>query len=213
MPETARLLAERVRERVLAGALDLDREPAAAERLARNEVRRHVERTDAGRRVALAEESLLVRDVLAELTGYGPLQPYFDDDGVEEIWINRPDAIFIARDGVAERTGLQLTEREVRDLLDRMLASGGRRIDLSRPFVDASLPDGSRLHAVIPDIVRGHASLNIRKFSRRIRSLARLVELGALSAEAAGFLHAAVVAGANVLVSGATHTGNTTSVQ
>lgn len=115
----------------------------------------------------------------------------------------------MARRGVAQLTNLVLTEREVRELVERMLQHSGRRIDLSSPFVDASLPDGSRLHVVIPDVTR-QWSVNIRKFHRRIRSLAALVELGSLSLPAAEFLRMAVLAGANILVSGATHTGKTT---
>jgi pilus assembly protein CpaF len=79
------------------------------------------------------------------------LQTYVDDPTVEEIWINAPDRVFIARGGRSERVALTLTDEGVRDLVERMLHTTGRRVDLSQPFVDASLPDGSRLHVVIPD--------------------------------------------------------------
>jgi pilus assembly protein CpaF len=98
----------------------------------------------------------------------------------------------------------------VRDLVERMLKSSGRRVDLSSPFVDATLPDGSRLHVVIPDITREHWAVNIRKFVVRADSLDDLVRLGTLTARAARFLEAAVVAGLNVLVSGGTQAGKTT---
>ncbi|BDZ44365.1 hypothetical protein GCM10025866_02740 [Naasia aerilata] len=98
----------------------------------------------------------------------------------------------------------------MRDLVERMLQSSGRRVDLSSPFVDASLPDGSRLHVVIPDVTRRHLAVNIRKFSRRVRDLNALVALGSLDRRAADFLRMAVQARLNVLVSGATHTGKTT---
>ena len=118
--------------------------------------------------------------------------------------------MFVARDGVPELTTLVLSDREVRDLVERMLQHSGRRVDLSSPFVDASLPDGSRLHVVIPDVTRAHWAVNIRKFRRRIRSLPQLVELGSMTQQAAEFLRMSVLAGANILVSGATHTGKTT---
>jgi pilus assembly protein CpaF len=91
-----------------------------------------------------------------------------------------------------------------------MLASTGRRVDLSSPFVDASLPDGSRLHVVIPDVTRAHWSVNIRKFSSEVRNLGRLVELGSLTRPAAEFLRMSMLAGATIVVSGATQSGNTT---
>ena len=98
---------------------------------------------------------------------FGPLQPFLDDPTVEELWINAPDRIFVARDGRSELTSLVLTDGQVRDLVERMLRGTGRRLDLSTPFVDATLPDGSRLHAVIPDIVPQHWSINVRKFVAR----------------------------------------------
>jgi pilus assembly protein CpaF len=116
----------------------------------------------------------------------------------------------VARNGVSELTTVLLTEQEVRDLVERMLVTSGRRVDLSSPFVDASLPDGSRLHVVIPDITRRHWAVNIRKFSDRVTDLDRLVELGSLPRQAADFLRAAMLAGTNVLVSGATQAGKTT---
>jgi pilus assembly protein CpaF len=102
------------------------------------------------------------------------------------------------------------TEAEGRDRVGRMLRSTGRRVDLSSPFVDASLPDGSRLHVAIPDITRAHWAVNIRKFRTGMRDLRELVRLGSVSAQAAEFLHATVWAGLNILVSGATQSGKTT---
>jgi len=98
----------------------------------------------------------------------------------------------------------------VRDLVERMLKASGRRVDLSSPFVDATLPDGSRLHVVIPDVTREHWAVNIRKFVVRARHLDDLVRLGTLTPHAAAFLHASVRAGLNVLVAGGTQAGKTT---
>src|SRR5690606_24715468 len=94
-----------------------------------------------------------------------------DDPEVEEIWINSPDKVFISRGGVSELTTIVLSEAEVYELIEKMLRTTGRRVDLSQPFVDASLPDGSRLHVVLPDITRRHPSVNIRKFIMKTRSL------------------------------------------
>ncbi|RXZ69091.1 CpaF family protein [Agromyces albus] len=210
MTDPVRTIADRVRTRVLRDGVDLAGDEAVAARYAREEVRRYSERALAGAHAQLGDEHGTAREVVASITGYGPLQPYFDDPGVEEIWINSPTRVFIARDGVAELTTVVLSDREVRELVERMLQHSGRRVDLSSPFVDASLPDGSRLHVAIPDVARAHWAVNIRKFQRRIRSLAQLVELGSITPQASEFLRMAVLAGANILVSGATHTGKTT---
>ena len=212
MTDPVRTIAERVRTRVLREGVDLAGDGAVAARYANEEVRRYSERALAGAHAQLGDEHGTAREVVASITGFGPLQPFFDDPEVEEIWINAPTRVFIARDGVAELTTLVLSDREVRELVERMLQHSGRRVDLSSPFVDASLPDGSRLHVAIPDIARAHWAVNIRKFQRRIRSLARLVELGSLPPRASEFLRMSVLAGANILVSGATHTGKTTMV-
>ena len=91
-----------------------------------------------------------------------------------------------------------------------MLQASGRRVDLSSPFVDASLPDGSRLHVVIPDVTRRHWAVNVRKFSSRIRDLGRLVALGSITRQAAEFLRMCVLADQNILIAGATQSGKTT---
>jgi pilus assembly protein CpaF len=152
----------------------------------------------------------LVRGLRDELVGLGPLQQFLDDPGVEEIWINSPDHVFIARAGMSERVHVSLTPESIRGLVERMLRPTGRRIDMSQPFVDASLPDGSRLHVAIPDITRQHWSVNIRKFAARLRSLEDLVGAGAMSEEASRYLAALIDSGASILVSGATQAGKTT---
>ena len=106
------------------------------------------------------------------------LQPYFDEPTVEELWINEPGRVFIARRGVSELTNTILGDEQVRDLVERMLMTSGRRLDLSQPFVDATLADGSRLHVVIPDITRRHWAVNIRKFVLPAVQLEELVTLG-----------------------------------
>jgi pilus assembly protein CpaF len=149
----------------------------------------------------------LLRD---SFCGYGLLQPLLDDETIEEIWINEPGRVFIARRGRSELTTIILTADQVDELVERMLRSSGRRIDLSTPFVDAMLPDGSRLHVVIPQITRAHVAVNIRKFVMSVNSLDALVSMGSLSEQAARFLEASVVAGLNILVAGGTQAGKTT---
>lgn len=157
------------------------------------------------------ESSLqLVAQITNQISGFGLLQPLLDDPSVEEIWINEPGRIFIARNGKSELTSVILSDLEVRGLVERMLASSGRRVDLSNPFVDATLPDGSRLHVAIPDITRKHWSVNIRKFIMESKSLDGLVLAGTLTNQAAAFLQACVVAGLNIVVAGATQAGKTT---
>src|SRR5687768_9982466 len=156
------------------------------------------------------DEAACVRDVLAAVSGFGALQPLLDDPEIEEIWLNGPESIHVARGGVAERIEMRLTESSLRDLIERMLQSTGRRVDISQPFVDASLPDGSRLHVAIADVVRGSWSVNIRKFLPRYRSLEALVDHGALTPDLAAMLRDAMRAGRSVVVSGATHAGKTT---
>ncbi len=158
----------------------------------------------------LMDRAGAVRHVFDSLAGFGPLQRFLDDPTVEEIWINQPGRVFIARHGRSELTTVVLAPDEVRDLVERMLKPSGRRLDLSSPFVDALLPDGSRLHAVIPDITREHLSLNIRKFVVAANGLEDLVALSSITAHAARFLEAAVAAGLNIIVAGGTQAGKTT---
>ena len=206
----ASIVAERVRERLRAERSDPSRDPEFAAQVARAEVRRHNDFALARGLATVDDEAACVREVLATVAGYGPLQAYLDDPTVEELWINAPDRIFVARGGVPEQTPLVLTDTVVRDLVERMLQSTGRRVDLSQPFVDASLPDGSRLHVVIPDITRRHWAVNIRKFLPAYRDLGRLVAAGSLAPEAARILRDAMTDGRSILVSGATHAGKTT---
>ena len=152
----------------------------------------------------------LGESVFHAVAGFGPLQPFFDDPDVEELWINAPGRVFVARMGRSELTTVVLDESRVRDLVERMLRLSGRRLDLSSPFVDAALPDGSRLHVAIPDVTREHWAVNIRRFVVRARSVSDLVGLGMLTEQAAVFLEAAVVSGLNIVVAGGTQSGKTT---
>ncbi len=141
---------------------------------------------------------------------FGPLQELMENPEIEEVWINSPNRIFVARHGVSELTNLTLTFDEVRNLVERLLMWGGRRLDLSHPFVDARLPDGSRLHVAIPEITAQHWAVNIRKHLIRGKSLEELAGLNVMSKEVCEFLISCVEAGLNILVSGSTQAGKTT---
>jgi len=154
--------------------------------------------------------STQVQELTNQVAGFGALQDLLDDPSVEEIWINEPGRIFIARNGRSQLTSLMLDDREVRTLAERLLARTGRRIDLANPFVDATLPDGSRLHIAIPDVTSKHWAINIRKFVLRAHSLEDLVAAGTLTNQAAAFLQACVSVGLNIIVAGATQAGKTT---
>ena len=199
-----------VRELVRRSGVDPVRDGAAVRRLVDEVLTDYDERSLSGGLPILPDLRVAARQVWDTVAGFGPLQRYLDDSAVEEIWINEPGKVFVAREGASELTTTILSERSVRDLVERMLKASGRRVDLSSPFVDATLPDGSRLHVVIPDVTREHWAVNIRKFVVRARHLDDLVRLGTLTPHAAAFLHASVRAGLNVLVAGGTQAGKTT---
>jgi pilus assembly protein CpaF len=204
------VVEDEVRELVRRRGLDPIADPGAVRRLVDEVISEYDERSIGGTLPQLVDARLAARHVFDAVAGFGPLQKYLDDPTVEEIWINEPTKVFIARRGGHELTTTILTADEVRDLCEKMLKSSGRRVDLSTPFVDAMLPDGSRLHVVIPDITRAHWSVNIRKFVVRASHLDDLVGLGSLTAQCARFLEAAVSSGLNILVAGGTQAGKTT---
>jgi pilus assembly protein CpaF len=204
------LVEEEVRELVRRRGLDPVASPDSVRDLVTEVLTHYDERSLAGNLPPLGDPSRLAKEVLDSVAGFGPLQRYLDDPSIEEIWINEPGRVFVARAGRSELTTTILSASLVRDLVERMLKPSGRRLDVSNPWVDAVLPDGSRLHVVIPDITRSHWAVNIRKFVVRARSLEELVELGTLTAATARFLDAAVIAGLNILVSGGTQAGKTT---
>ena len=132
---------------------------------------------------------------------FGPIAPFMNDATVEEIWINSPERVFIARNGRSELTNLLLTQDEVRNIVERSLMWSGRRLDLSHPFVDARLPDGSRLHVAIPEITAAHWAVNIRKHLLKSLSVNDLVNRSVMSHEIGTALIYSVQAGLNILVS------------
>ncbi len=204
------LLETEVRELVRRRGIDPSQETTRMHNLVYEALHDYEARSGRGVVPIITDTEVAMKSVLDAISGLGPLQKYLDDPEVEEIWINSPSKVFVARNGEAELTTTILTRQEVRDLVEQMLKSSGRRLDLSSPFVDASLPGGERLHVVIPDITREEFAINIRKYVVRATSLADMVELNSLTQHAAKFLDACVRAGLNILISGATQAGKTT---
>ena len=204
------VVEDEVRELVRRRGIDPTVDSAGVRLLVEQVVADYDERTLSSSLPPLVDPPGTVRTVFDAVAGFGPLQRYLDDPTVEEIWINEPGRVFIAKRGRSELTNTILSSAQVRDLCEKMLKSSGRRVDLSTPFVDAMLPDGSRLHVVIPDITRRHWAVNIRKFVLTAHSLDELVALGSITTQAARFLEAAVASGLNVIVAGGTQAGKTT---
>jgi pilus assembly protein CpaF len=159
----AEALAEEVRAEVRTRGVDPQREPVAVRLLAEEATRRHERRSLTGAVAPLADEEGALGEIVARVSGLGVLQPLIDDPEVEEIWVNDPSRVFVARRGRHELTPLVLTRDDVRELVERMLKTSGRRLDLSQPFVDAMLPGGHRLHVVLDGISRDFTAVNIRK--------------------------------------------------
>ena len=158
----------------------------------------------------LGSELELRRLAENKLFGFGKLQPLLDDPEIEEIWVNSDSTVFVARSGVSSKIQVMFEAGELAGLIERMLRPTGRRLDRSSPFVDASLPDGSRLHVVIPDITKSSWAVNLRKFPKQLLTLGDLIRFQSVTSEQADFLERAVRRGENILVSGATQAGKTT---
>ncbi len=160
-----------------------------------------------------ADEERLVQRVVYRILGLGPLEPLLHDPEITEVMVNSPTEIFIERQGRLERVEARFRdEQHLRQIIDRIVAPLGRRVDESMPYVDARLSDGSRVNAIIPPLaVRGPA-LTIRRFSATPFTLKRLVELGTLNEAMARFLQACVRARLNILISGGTGAGKTSTL-
>ncbi len=155
----------------------------------------------------------LQSQVMAELRGYGPLQPLLDDPTVSEIMVNGPRQVYVERDGKLYKTDVIFTDSgHVRRIIEKIIAPLGRWIDESSPMVDARLPDGSRVNAIIPPLAINGATVTIRKFSKEPLTPQDLVDFGTLTEEMAQFLQACVEACLNIIVSGGTGSGKTSTL-
>lgn len=168
---------------------------------------------DSNAAISPIEKESLTEGLVNEIVGYGPIQPLLDDSDISEIMINGPDKIYVERQGQLIRTPAAFRdERHVRAILEKMVAFSGRRVDESSPMVDARLPDGSRLNAVLRPLSVNGDAITIRKFSKDPFVLSQLVEMGTLSADMARFLESAVRGKLNLVVSGGTGSGKTTTL-
>lgn len=168
----------------------------------------------------LAEESIvltrnekrrLFEAIVAEILGYGPLEQFLNMDGITEIMVNGPKNVYIERSGKIQRVNVTFEDNDhLLRIIDRIVAPLGRRIDEGQPMVDARLPDGSRVNAVIPPISLNGATLTVRIFSKIPFTVDNLIQLGTITPEAIEFLKACVVARLNVIISGGTGSGKTT---
>jgi pilus assembly protein CpaF len=157
------------------------------------------------------EKTSLRRDILDEIFAYGPITPLLSDPSVSEIMVNGGGSIYVERDGrVAPHRGKFLSDDSLRVAIDRMVSRVNRRLDESSPYVDARLPDGSRINAIIPPVCLTGPCLTIRKFRREPYSLEELVRTGSVTAEAADYFRQAVRERRNIVVSGGTGSGKTT---
>jgi pilus assembly protein CpaF len=168
----------------------------------------------------LAEESIvltrnekrrLFEAIVAEILGFGPLEQFLHTDGVTEIMVNGPKNVYIERKGKITKTNVTFEDNDhLLRIIDRIVAPLGRRIDEGSPMVDARLPDGSRVNAVVPPISINGATLTIRIFSKIPFTIENLIEFGSITPEAVEFLKACVVSKLNVMISGGTGSGKTT---
>jgi pilus assembly protein CpaF len=158
-----------------------------------------------------AERLQLVEEICRDVIGYGPIQSLLDDPSVTEVMVLSDESIYVERNGRVELTEARyLSQEHLRSVIERIVSAVGRRIDESSPTVDARLPDGSRINAVIPPLAVDGPQLTIRKFSKRPLLAEDLIRLGTFSAELSHFFHQCVDGRLNILVSGGTGTGKTT---
>jgi len=159
------------------------------------------------------ERRQIIREITDDILGYGPLEPFLRDDSVTEVMVNNFDRIYIERGGKIEATRATFVDNaHVLRIVDKIVSQVGRRVDEASPMVDARLPDGSRVNAIIPPLALKGPTLTIRKFSRDPYTIDDLINFGSLTPKAAQFLAACVKGKLNVLISGGTGTGKTTTL-
>ena len=159
------------------------------------------------------ERRQITREIADDILGYGPLEPFLRDDTVTEVMVNSYDRIYLERAGKLERTKAAFADNaHLLRIIDKIVSQVGRRVDESSPMVDARLPDGSRVNAIIPPLALRGPTLTIRKFSRDPFTMDDLIEFGSITPRAAHFLSACVRGKLNMLISGGTGTGKTTTL-
>jgi pilus assembly protein CpaF len=179
----------------------------------RKQVHEHVHKALAEEASALsgAERAQLVQDVVDDVMGYGPIDRLIKEHGTTEVMCNGPKNVFVEREGKILKTDVEFVdETHLRRVIDKIVAQVGRRIDESTPMVDARLPDGSRVNAVVHPIALGGPFLTIRKFAETPYTIADLINFDTVSAQVAHFLDACVRGRLNIVISGGTGSGKTT---
>jgi pilus assembly protein CpaF len=200
-------LREWLREQVAKG-IEGESSGDAADKLARRLAQEAYQRTQLELSPGLREQ--LLQDVLDDLLGFGPIQPLLDDPLISEVMVNGPDRVFVERNGKLEKSIVRFSDdAEILRVIDRILPLG-RRIDAENPTVDARLPDGSRVNAVVAPVALDGPSITIRKFSKERLRVEDLIRLGSLTEHMAQFIEACVVAKLNIVVAGGTGSGKTT---
>ena len=163
--------------------------------------------------VSRAERAALVMDLLNEIVGLGPIEPLLNDPEIDEVMVNGPYQIYVERKGKLELSGQRFRDNaHVMQVIDRIVAPLGRRVDEKSPMVDGRLRDGSRFNAIIPPLALSGPTMTIRKFARDPFTMSDLINFGSMSREAAQFLQAAVEGRLNIVVSGGTGSGKTTTL-
>jgi pilus assembly protein CpaF len=159
------------------------------------------------------ERRRIVREITDDILGYGPLEPLLNDDSVTEVMVNNFDQIYVEREGKIERSVTTFADNaHLMRIIDKIVSQIGRRIDESSPMVDARLPDGSRVNAIIPPLSLKGPTLTIRKFARDPYTMDDLIGFGSITPKAAQFLAACARGKLNVLITGGTGTGKTTTL-
>src|SRR5690349_1478711 len=163
--------------------------------------------------LSAADKAQLIQDVADDILGYGPIDRFLKEEEVTEVMCNGPDSVYVERAGKLEKTNVTFVDEvHLRRIIDKIVSEVGRRIDEATPLCDARLPDGSRVNAVIHPLAIGGPFLTIRKFSKEKLQVDDLIRFGTLNAHSARFLQACIVGRLNVMVSGGTGTGKTTTL-
>ncbi len=192
--------------------LDLTRLAEAPENSLMEDLRQGIERILVEEKLALTlpDKDRLCREIRHELLGYGPLEPLLADPGISDILVNRFDQVFVERRGKLERSAVRFIDNShLLKIIEKIATGVGRRVDESSPMVDARLPDGSRVNAIIPPLALDGPSLSVRKFSRIPIKVQDLINFGSITPEIAQVLAAMVKARLNILISGGTGSGKT----
>jgi pilus assembly protein CpaF len=183
--------------------------PAERETVVRDGLTKAYEQT--GLKLPESLRIQLFRDILNDLIGFGPIQSLLDDPEINEVMVNRPKRVYIERKGKLIETSIKFDDdAHIMRIIERIIAPLGRRVDTDSPMVDARLPDGSRVNAVIPPVALDGPMLTIRKFSKTRFTIDQLIEFETLTRTMADFLRACIMGRLNVVVSGGTGSGKTT---